>query len=214
MLNLSRSKNKGFTLIELLVVISIISLLSAIVLTSLNSARARARDTKRITDLKQFQLAMLLLYEDRLEQNSNFLVPAPTSYSYWQNSRNTQSTDASVTCTGSGTAIQQTNWTSTSELNTLLAGSGKAFGALPVDPINDSNHCYIYMPNGVGATEGKSACVWTTLESGRRVGVVIGEPDVNVYSTGFPRGYKCGGISNGVEVGLDEVLGLGTPTSS
>jgi prepilin-type N-terminal cleavage/methylation domain-containing protein len=42
-MNKSSSSKKGFTLIELLVVISIISLLSSIVLASLNAARTKAR---------------------------------------------------------------------------------------------------------------------------------------------------------------------------
>ena len=46
--NTMRYANRGFTLIELLVVISIIGLLFSIVLTSANSARAKARDALRI----------------------------------------------------------------------------------------------------------------------------------------------------------------------
>lgn len=54
----------GFTLIELLVVISIISLLSGVVLSSLNSARMKARDGRRLADLRQIQVA-LELYRDQ-----------------------------------------------------------------------------------------------------------------------------------------------------
>ena len=54
---------KGFTLIELLVVISIISLLSSIVLTSVNSARAKARDARRLIDKEQIIKALQLAYD-------------------------------------------------------------------------------------------------------------------------------------------------------
>lgn len=40
-----QQKNKGFTLVELLVVIAIIGLLSSIALSSLNTARNKAKDT-------------------------------------------------------------------------------------------------------------------------------------------------------------------------
>jgi len=59
-----RAKNKGFTLIELLVVIAIIGLISSIVLVSLNSARVKARDAKRIAEIKQIQTALELYYDD------------------------------------------------------------------------------------------------------------------------------------------------------
>src|SRR3989344_4702360 len=56
--------NKGFTLIELLVVISIIGLLSSVILASLNSARAKARDSQRVQSIHQVQTALELYYDD------------------------------------------------------------------------------------------------------------------------------------------------------
>ena len=54
---------KGFTLIELLVVIGIIAILASIVLVSLNDARERARDVKRVGDIRQLQLALEGYYD-------------------------------------------------------------------------------------------------------------------------------------------------------
>ncbi len=56
---------KGFTLIELLVVIAIIGLLSTLAVVALGSARVKARDSKRLSDLKQVQTALELYYTDQ-----------------------------------------------------------------------------------------------------------------------------------------------------
>ena len=55
---------KGFTLVELLVVISIISLLTSIVLASLNDARKKARDSARISSVLQVQKALAMYFSE------------------------------------------------------------------------------------------------------------------------------------------------------
>ena len=65
----------GFTLIELLVVIAIIGILSSVVLASLNSARKKGRDARRVADIKQIQLALELYYD----ANSRY----PTAAEYY-----------------------------------------------------------------------------------------------------------------------------------
>lgn len=60
---LKHRSERGFTLIELLVVIAIIGILSSVVLASLNSARVKARDARRVADLKQIQVAQELFYD-------------------------------------------------------------------------------------------------------------------------------------------------------
>lgn len=69
----NKSRNNGFTLIELLVVIAIIGILSSVVLASLNTARAKARDAKRLSDMKQMQIALEFYYDSFGEYpNSDF----------------------------------------------------------------------------------------------------------------------------------------------
>jgi len=59
---------RGFTLIELLVVIAIIGILSSVVLASLNGARKKGRDARRIADMKQIQLALELYYDSNASE--------------------------------------------------------------------------------------------------------------------------------------------------
>lgn len=56
---------RGFTLIELLVVISIIGILATLVAANLNSARNRARDAQRKSDLRSIAAGLRLYYNDK-----------------------------------------------------------------------------------------------------------------------------------------------------
>ena len=60
----TKISQKGFTLIELLVVVAIIGLLSTLSILALNTARARARDARRVADVKQIQTALEMYYND------------------------------------------------------------------------------------------------------------------------------------------------------
>ena len=89
---------RGFTLIELLVVIAIIGILSSVVLASLNSAREKGRDARRVSDIKQIQLALELYFDSNSSYpadlttlgSSTFISTVPTdpttqtAYAYTQ----------------------------------------------------------------------------------------------------------------------------------
>jgi prepilin-type N-terminal cleavage/methylation domain-containing protein len=129
-----RKNSFGFTLIELLVVISIIGFLSALAVASLKNARVKARDARRMAELKLISKAL------------NMYFDANTTVGYPNISR-----ACSALCTSAGgftgitcTAASVTNW---GTLTTTLA----PFMKVPVDPTNSNPYCYGYDGDAGGA---------------------------------------------------------------
>jgi len=119
---LNKLKNAGFTLIELLVVIAIIGLLSSVVLASLNSARKKSRDARRISDLKQIQTALEFYYD------TNGSYPQPSQgWDTW-----------SGHCPSYG------------DNDNYISGLAPTYiPVLPRDPTFDTgNQCYLYRSSG------------------------------------------------------------------
>jgi prepilin-type N-terminal cleavage/methylation domain-containing protein len=57
-----KNSRKAYTLIEMLMVVAIIGVLASSILVGLSGTRAKARDSRRITDLKSVQTALELYY--------------------------------------------------------------------------------------------------------------------------------------------------------
>lgn len=127
------SEKKGFTLIELLVVIAIIALLSSVVLAALSSARTKARDARRISDIRQIQRAIDLYADDH-----GGLYPTSANF---------------VTVADSGTTtsfgFKRITSSSLSTWDTdLLPLLAPYFSKMPKDPINVPPYTYDYLPEG------------------------------------------------------------------
>ena len=149
---------KGFTLIELLVVIAIIGVLASVVLASLNTARQKSRDARRIADIKQLQLALEMSFDssspnsypvalaDLVTQNLIPTVPNDplgAAYTYEQ---------CSSTLYHVGAALEDLGHTAFgSDLNAAPAGCGGAWSAdaavcSGVAGINQGSYCYDVAP--------------------------------------------------------------------
>ena len=59
-----KKQNKGFTIVELLIVIVVIGILALLVITTYAGIQAKARNSKRVTDLKSLQTKLEAFYND------------------------------------------------------------------------------------------------------------------------------------------------------
>ena len=119
---------KGFTLIELLVVVAIIGILSSVVLSSLNTARAKARDARRKEDIAQIQAALVMYYND----HGSYPLPYPSGW-------------GGVTTGGCGSG----NGTTSGSTAYISGLTPKYIASLPQDP-NATASCtgYLYSSDG------------------------------------------------------------------
>lgn len=115
---------RGFTLIELLVVITIIGILSSIVLFSLDSARVKARDARRLADIRQVALA-LEFYIDRYRHYPP-ITGATTAAARWQKLK--ECLEALPACTDNTGTLQ------------IMPG-------VPQDPLGTGVYQFDYSPN-------------------------------------------------------------------
>lgn len=88
---------KGFTLIELLVVVAIIGLLATLAVVALGAARERARDSKRMADIRNTQTALELYYTDQADYPTQVLVQDIATYFLCNGA--TRAWEATNTCT-------------------------------------------------------------------------------------------------------------------
>lgn len=121
---LPKTRRRGFTLIELLVVIAIIGLLSSVVLASLNSARERARDAQRMSDLNQIRKLLELAYLDN---------------NYYPGDWGCEESN----CNGTY------GWDPNGDLWKQIVDAGHA-SQLPVDPINEGAWYYQFEASSAG----------------------------------------------------------------
>jgi len=155
------NKSKGFTLIELLVVIAIIGILSSVVLASLNTARAKARDAKRVAEIRQIETALEMYYNDNGKYPS---IVHGLGY---------DTSCVPVQPVGCGHCHR---WC---DLETALS---PYISTLPRDPLGtvQSNYYYAYSSN----TNDQMYGLMTVLENSS----TISQNDGGYYSSAFERG--------------------------
>lgn len=135
-MNTPHAKRNGFTLLELLIVVVVVAILAVLIIPSVTSGPAHARDKQRKTDLSSIKSAL-------------------EAYYYANNSYpSSQSTAGTVSCVPSASNCLKT---------VLLTGNTQYtdLKTIPNDPKRGRNYTYTPSPSGC-ATGG---CVSYTLNA-------------------------------------------------
>ncbi len=140
---------RGFTLIELLVVIAIIGMLSSVVLASLNSAREKSRDARRLADLKSIQTALELKADD----TSPFGYPNETSDTITSTQLGTSYLSAVPTDPKTNSAYTYRNLTSAESATCTTSGCTRYILRATLE--NTSNPA---LSNNINSTVGGISC--------------------------------------------------------
>lgn len=144
-------ERRGFTLIELLVVIAIIGTLASVVLASLSTARAKARDSAKASQMIELKQALELYYAD---------------YGQYPSTGSLNTVYGEPGCVGGFSNPDQStvNW-----IPGLVAGG--YISSLPTDPnagndearnVKNTRACYMYASNG----QYFILSAWASVENG------------------------------------------------
>ena len=121
-MSIKNRKQSGFTIVELLIVIIVIGILAALVITTYSGVQAKARDTKRQTDIG----ALYSQLEAYYAQNGGYPAFVDMNSSTWRTT-NMKGLDAAALCDPQAAA------TTNCALVTAPAAKSYAYAVLQAD---------------------------------------------------------------------------------
>jgi general secretion pathway protein G len=121
------NKQAGFTLLEMLIVVVIMGILATVLLTNMSSARQRARDAARKSDMRMIKTALRLYYNDYQKYPDG-------------------SSGNIMGCGSGGTSA--CTW----GVSAFTAGTTQYMAVLPKDPLDKNLNKYTYQLAGGGDT--------------------------------------------------------------